>query len=93
MLPHLFPTCVGMNRAQGRAVALKNTVPHVRGDEPLGDWNKLGDGNLFPTCVGMNRLIALSIQHAEAVPHVRGDEPTFQLLTDAFRHCSPRAWG
>ena len=48
----LFPTCVGMNRGQHLPQRPAGAVPHVRGDEPLGDGNKLGDDNCSPRAWG-----------------------------------------
>ena len=40
-LSPLFPTCVGMNRKGELGVLLIVTVPHMRGDEPSTQLNRL----------------------------------------------------
>ena len=71
----VFPTSVGMNRCLFSDEALTSSVPHVRGDEPLGQCLVPASPAVFPTSVGMNRTQNSFEILTPRVPHVRGDEP------------------
>ena len=51
----VFPTPVGMNRANQYHSREQEGVPHTRGDEPLLGLIKQEKLKVFPTPVGMNR--------------------------------------
>ncbi len=51
-LDDVFPTCVGMNRVWSMLKTARGSVPHVRGDEPLGEQAVLNKEMCSPRAWG-----------------------------------------
>ncbi len=64
-----------MNRRTLISINISMSVPHTRGDEPIGKLQTMDVIPVFPTPVGMNHKPKAVAKEGERVPHTRGDEP------------------
>ncbi len=89
----VFPACAGMNRSFHIFLNLPESVPRVRGDEPMEGAFLAAGLLVFPACAGMNHIQAGVLRNVSGVPRVRGDEPMYEAGCTYVDACSPRARG
>ena len=82
-----------MNRTPPIILPRFERFPHLCGDEPAGNVERLIELCDFPTYVGMNHKFPILRPLEIRFPHLCGDEPVIKKAIKKVIKISPPMWG
>ena len=82
-----------MNRSFHWSGFIRDSMPHVCGDEPDVFSYGTNSVGVCPTYVGMNRRCPKHWKSRYCMPHVCGDEPEADTTGITTTRYAPRMWG